>query len=97
MSLVVDNLDHDIAAALVLDLAILAHFLNESQRVHIRIPRQDIGELARHGPSIDRQHVDATAEVSASLELLLQRAQNKAEPLSLPADDIVGRDVENDG
>jgi len=90
MSLRVACLDNDVARTGVVDLAILAHLLEQSLRVDVRVPCQDVRQLVGHCTSVDRQDVYATSEVGSSLELLGKRVECKAVPDELACTYIIG-------
>jgi len=93
MSLRVNSLDNCIAASSILNLAIFAHLLKQSNGVNVCVSRQNVSQLAGHGPLIHGQDLNATRKIVSRLELFDQRVQGEAESLHLLSTNIVASDV----
>jgi len=93
VTLRVNSLDYCITAASILNLAIFAHLLKQSNGVNVCVSRQNVSQLARHSPLVNWQDLNATGEIVSSLELFDQRVQSEAISLHLLSADIVAPNV----
>ena len=96
MSLVVNSLDDDLSSAVVLDLAFLEEYLQESLRVNIQVLAKGLSQLLWHVTLVHYQLHDARHKVDAILEIFRQWVHRKTVVMYVLGLNVERVDIDDD-